>query len=403
MARRMDDLNISTEKAGQRWTSFAPPKPTPAEAKPSGVLSEAPPEGGPSTVAPPEPVLTEAKPPGDPFEAPPEEGPPTVLDMIGFVESMRLFACKQYITSKAPKTDATVIADKGHMEKRVELCTIFWARCTDRTLAWTDVVQQLGPEEQIMLAQRLGYFNIFNVKRPAMRYHLRMYRMDEHEMAWRIFHMSLAAPHLSIVNGYLNGNPKKFHQSDMLWKLWRGNCGTQGTEVPKTTIEFDLEWPEADKGETPALIAMRKALQGGPTKARSGADRQRQGVGQQEKVRHEWTEADKGETRALMAIQGGPTKAVQKLAKGMHSNQGAEKPEGQLTQVMVPQEVAVDAGIRYQVYGQEMKSLPVCTKARFKPVASPLQGSYKQACSLIAKDAVSKQLQSFSKISEAKN
>ena len=32
---------------------------------------------------------------------------------------------------------------------RVEVVTLFWARCTDRAQHWTDVMRQLGQEEQV--------------------------------------------------------------------------------------------------------------------------------------------------------------------------------------------------------------------------------------------------------------
>lgn len=39
---------------------------------------------------------------------------------------------------------------------------------------------------QVWLAQRLGWMNVFNPKRPAMHYRLRMFRPDEHEIAWQV-------------------------------------------------------------------------------------------------------------------------------------------------------------------------------------------------------------------------
>lgn len=39
---------------------------------------------------------------------------------------------------------------------------------------------------QVLIAQRLGYFQIFNHMRPALHYRLRMWRPDEHEVAWQV-------------------------------------------------------------------------------------------------------------------------------------------------------------------------------------------------------------------------
>lgn len=35
---------------------------------------------------------------------------------------------------------------------------------------------------QVMLAQRLGYANVFDALRPAMHYRLRMWRADDHQV-----------------------------------------------------------------------------------------------------------------------------------------------------------------------------------------------------------------------------
>jgi hypothetical protein len=37
---------------------------------------------------------------------------------------------------------------------------------------------------QVWVANRLGYMNIFNPKRPALHYRLRMWRPDDHEVGY---------------------------------------------------------------------------------------------------------------------------------------------------------------------------------------------------------------------------
>ena len=63
---------------------------------------------------------------------------------------------------------------------------MFWARASDRSSHWTDVMRYLDKEGQVVIAQRLGWFQIFNHLRPGLHYRLRMFRPDEHEIAWQV-------------------------------------------------------------------------------------------------------------------------------------------------------------------------------------------------------------------------
>jgi hypothetical protein len=67
---------------------------------------------------------------------------------------------------------------------KVEVASAFWCRVVDRERGWSDVMRSLRPEQQVALAQRLGYCNVFDPVRPGMHYRLKMFRQDEYQVRW---------------------------------------------------------------------------------------------------------------------------------------------------------------------------------------------------------------------------
>jgi len=170
-------------------------------------------------------------------------------DHEGFVEAMRLLAVSHYITCDQLARLLALLPvanERGVDSLGVELCTMFWARTVDRKSTdptkggWTSIMWRLAPQQQVCLAQRLGYMNIFNKKRPAMHYRLRMYRQDEHEIAWQLFNMAINASHTCFLDFHVDGVPKKVNQGPGMWTVMRGNAAS-GT-VPQTVCEFDFSW-----------------------------------------------------------------------------------------------------------------------------------------------------------------
>lgn len=94
--------------------------------------------------------------------------------------------------------------------------------------------------QQVALAQRLGYANVFDPVRPAMHYRLRMWRTDEHQIAWRLHRMALTAKDQCFVNFAIDGVLKKISENANLWSVMRGSAGDKDT--PTVTLDFDFAW-----------------------------------------------------------------------------------------------------------------------------------------------------------------
>ncbi|GAX81074.1 hypothetical protein CEUSTIGMA_g8509.t1 [Chlamydomonas eustigma] len=143
----------------------------------------------------------------------------------------------------------------------VEVVTLFWARTVDRAnqggqgLGWTDVVRKLDMEGQVMISQRLGYFQVFNHLRPGLHYRLRMFRPDEHEIAWQLFNISMHAQHQCFDGIYVDGKLKKVNQGPTMWTFMRGNC--PDGSIPEVTVEFYFSWPEAAHSDPRMLAALK--------------------------------------------------------------------------------------------------------------------------------------------------
>lgn len=66
--------------------------------------------------------------------------------------------------------------------EKVDLVVMAWDKTVDRTFNFTDVIRALQPLQQISACQILGYANVYNPRKPNMRYRLRMWRPDELEV-----------------------------------------------------------------------------------------------------------------------------------------------------------------------------------------------------------------------------
>ncbi|GMH42658.1 hypothetical protein BSKO_10577 [Bryopsis sp. KO-2023] len=139
---------------------------------------------------------------------------------------------------------------------RLEVASLFWGRAIDRDENWTSVVvQPLPPEEQIELCQRLGYLNIFNPKKPAMHYLLRMNRPDEYQVALQLFNMAMTATHKCYRKLLVDGVERRARQNDSLWSVMTDNAREGST--PKAVVEFEYLWPGERKLNYSATVVQR--------------------------------------------------------------------------------------------------------------------------------------------------
>eukprot|EP00878_Enallax_costatus_P028650 GHUV01030964.1.p1 GENE.GHUV01030964.1~~GHUV01030964.1.p1 ORF type:complete len:128 (-),score=8.62 GHUV01030964.1:217-600(-) len=73
-----------------------------------------------------------------------------------------------------------------------------------------------------------------------MHYRLRMWRADEHQIAWRLHRMALTAQHSCFRGFSIDGVVKKIKEDANLWSLMRGSAGDKDT--PTVTLDFDFDW-----------------------------------------------------------------------------------------------------------------------------------------------------------------
>eukprot|EP00775_Hariotina_reticulata_P004522 gene4522-4774_t len=162
-----------------------------------------------------------------------------VKDLTNFVEAMHLLAIHHYLMGTQLMELIKLLPETANNE-RVELCSSFWARLTDRATTWSDVMRSLTAEQQVAVAHRLGYANVFDAVRPAMHYRLRMWRADDHQIAWRLHRMALNAKQSCFENFAINGVPKKIAETANLWSVMRGSAAEN--EKPTVTLDFDFVW-----------------------------------------------------------------------------------------------------------------------------------------------------------------
>lgn len=110
---------------------------------------------------------------------------------------------------------------------------------------------------QVFVAQRLGYMNVFYKKNPNMHYSLRMFRADEHEVAWQLFNIAVnntsGTPCFN--DFHLDGVPKRVNEARgglcawaaAAWALVDGlGCAPNGSRAPLTlarSLHSDSAWP----------------------------------------------------------------------------------------------------------------------------------------------------------------
>ncbi|GFR44938.1 hypothetical protein Agub_g6026, partial [Astrephomene gubernaculifera] len=182
---------------------------------------------------------------------PPGVPPMHVRDMEHYVEAIRIVSVRHYLTCWQLMQLLTLLPPTA-TDERVETVTAFWARVTDRDAHWVDVMRSLTNDQQVRTGQRLGYMNIYNDRRPAMHYRLRMFKEDEHQLAWQLYNKSLDSPIACWRNLTIDDQPKRVNQGVNMWTVLRGNAA-DGT-TPQTTLEFDFVWPDED---AQAVLAAR--------------------------------------------------------------------------------------------------------------------------------------------------
>ncbi|GLI66639.1 hypothetical protein VaNZ11_010475 [Volvox africanus] len=185
-------------------------------------------------------------------------GPPPmyVRDMAHYVEAIRILSVRHYLTCWQLMQLLQLLPPSA-TDERVETVTAFWARVTDRDGHWVDVMRTLTNEQQVRAGQRLGYMNVYSETRPAMHYRLRMYKEDEHELAWQLYNKSLDSPLPCWKNLTIDDQPKRVNQGVNMWTVLRGNAA-DGT-TPQTTLEFDFVWPDEDAQRSLAVQQIQRA------------------------------------------------------------------------------------------------------------------------------------------------
>ncbi|KAL6747322.1 hypothetical protein V8C86DRAFT_1341349 [Haematococcus lacustris] len=166
-------------------------------------------------------------------------GPVGVIrDRAGAQLALRHLAISHYLTCEQ-LMELLELLPPDALSERVELVTSWWARLTDRRLHFIDVLRCMHKEQQVRLTQRLGCLNIFNPRRPALHYRLRMWRADEHELAWQLFNLAIASPTPCFKLFHIDGVAKKINEGPNLWPVLRGSAREGST--PTCTIEFDFD------------------------------------------------------------------------------------------------------------------------------------------------------------------
>ncbi len=150
--------------------------------------------------------------------------------------SMRLTQCEQLV-------ELLELMPHTGTNERVEACCIFWARTVDRATQWFRVMRRLSEAHQALLIQRLGACTLFNPKRPKGHYLLRLFRPDEHEVAWQLFNLAVHADMDCFKNLTVNGLLTDIKHSPSDWMVLRG--GAKAGTVPSCTVEFDFAWPDS--------------------------------------------------------------------------------------------------------------------------------------------------------------
>ncbi|GIL76620.1 hypothetical protein Vretifemale_6114, partial [Volvox reticuliferus] len=182
--------------------------------------------------------------------------PMYVRDMVHYVEAIRILSVRHYLTCWQ-LIQLLQLLPPSATDERVETVTAFWARITDRDGHWVDVMRTLTNEQQVRAGQRLGYMNVYSETRPAMHYRLRMYKEDEHELAWQLYNKSLDSPLPCWKNLTIDDQPKRVNQGVNMWTVLRGNAA-DGT-TPQTTLEFDFVWPDEDAQRSLAAQQIQRA------------------------------------------------------------------------------------------------------------------------------------------------
>lgn len=103
---------------------------------------------------------------------------------------------------------------------------MFFSRLSERNHSLKHVLLKLDHETLVLVCQRLGYTNVFDIARPSMFYRLRMWRADEYRVALKLFRISTASSLECFKYFAINGEEKKVTKGpselpDIVSVYWR--------------------------------------------------------------------------------------------------------------------------------------------------------------------------------------
>eukprot|EP00210_Caulerpa_lentillifera_P002102 g2017.t1 len=104
-----------------------------------------------------------------------------VENVNAVVPALRGLSVEYYLSASQLCDILTKIPQK-ETQIRIEVVCLFWARIINRQRSWQIIIDELSPEEQVLICQRLGIGNVFSADSPAMHYHLDMSRPDEYNV-----------------------------------------------------------------------------------------------------------------------------------------------------------------------------------------------------------------------------
>jgi hypothetical protein len=103
---------------------------------------------------------------------------------------------------------------------------MFFSRLSERDHSLRYVLQGLDRETLVLVCQRIGYTNAFDMTRPSMFYRLRMWRADEHRVALKLFRIMMTSSSECFKYFAVNGEEKKVSKGpselpDIVPVCWR--------------------------------------------------------------------------------------------------------------------------------------------------------------------------------------
>eukprot|EP00892_Ulva_mutabilis_P004358 jgi/Ulvmu1/2294/UM013_0141.1 len=170
------------------------------------------------------------------------EARPAVQDLHHFLPFMRIVSVRFFLT--VPQLEALVmdLPDTPDPSQpnllRVELIVMMFSRLVQRELELRGLLRRLDRETAVLTCARLGYGVVFDALSPTLAYRLRMWRADEHQVAYRLYKISLASGKDCIQYFAVDGDEKKVTQGQGVWTIMRGSAA-QG-ETPQCTVDINF-------------------------------------------------------------------------------------------------------------------------------------------------------------------